>query len=109
MKISQVKMDNEIVPEGYELLVGCIVDSKKEDRMGIIFGSQDIDVTQMLTAVSRINRIVAKTIDIPYPTFLKILDGAAKFDEKYGSLNLSEEQLEKMVGKELRGYDLKRD
>lgn len=102
MKIKEINKD---IPEGYELIVGCYADEKDVSKMAVML---DINkqTNDILLAVSRINRIVAKAVDIPYPAFLKMLDGAAKFDEKYGSLNLSEEQLEKMVGKELKGYDL---
>lgn len=107
MKIKEIKKD---IPEGYELIVGCYADEKDVNKMAVMLDiNKQTTPSDILLAVSRINRIVAKTINIPYPAFLKMLDGTAKYDEKYGSLNLSEEQFEKMVGKELKGYDLKRD
>lgn len=97
MKIKEIRKD---IPEGYELIVGCYADEKDVSKMVVMLGiNEQTNPSDILLAVSRINRIVAKAVDIPYPAFLKMLDGAAKFDEKYGSLNLSEEQLEKWLGK----------
>lgn len=101
MKIKEIKEEK---PDGFELVVGVYADPNDSNRTAVVFGSQN--TKELLLATSRINRIIAKTINIPYPAFLKMLDTSAKLDEKYGSLNLSEEQLEKMVGKELKGYDL---
>lgn len=107
MKVKEVKTIKEEKPDGFELVVGAYADPNDSNRTAVVFGSQN--TKELLLAASRINRIIAKTINIPYPAFLKMLDASAKLDEKYGNMNLSDEQLKKIAGKELRGYDLKGD
>lgn len=42
------------------------------------------------------------------PEFLEIIKRGAFFNERYGSMNLSEEQIKAMIGKEFKGYNIKK-
>lgn len=79
----------------------------KPDKMAIMFDYEQ-EVSQLMLGVSRINRVLAKALNIDFPDFLEMLKRATFFDERYGNLNLSEEQLKAMIDKDLKGFNIKK-
>ena len=76
--------------------------NKKDDSKQAIIINPNVSEPILLLCASRLNRVLAKEIGMPYETFLKILKNSYSFDEKYGNLDLSDEQLEKIIEKETR-------
>ncbi len=100
MKITEGMLTNDIELNDFEDVFNVLVNEKDNCKVAITI-NPDISNTILMVCASRLNRIIAKHIDMSYEDFLEGLKRAYFFDCKYGNLNLTEEQLEKMINKDL--------
>ena len=57
---------------------------------------------EIMLAVHQLNNVVAKNLGIPFEEFLAMLKNTYQFSARADKLDLSEEQLQKMIDKEFR-------
>lgn len=104
MKITkEIIIDNkEEKMSNFDDVFKVLVNKKDSSKQAIVI-NPNIPEDILLLSVSRLNRVLAKHIGMPYEAFLSLLKNAYNFDEKYGNLDLSEEQLKKIIDKEVNG------
>lgn len=102
MKITEkILSDDKKQLKEFDEVFQVLVNKKDNSKQAIII-NPNVSEPILLLCASRLNRVLAKEIGIPYETFLEILKNSYSFDEKYGNLDLSDEQLEKLIKKETR-------
>ena len=105
MKITKVETrteDNKNL-EDFDELVAVYQDKKKDDKQAISI-NPNYPTDKILLGVSRLNQVLAKAMDMSYDDYLKLMKNAHDFTNKYENLNLSDEQLKRMIEKETRGF-----
>jgi uncharacterized metal-binding protein YceD (DUF177 family) len=105
MKITKAEkksFDLEKMEKDYNLAIGVWVDKKDDSKQGIII-DPNIKGEVLMHCCQRLNRVMAQMMDISYPEFLKILKNCYVFDERTKNLELTDEQLKKMIDKDIRG------
>lgn len=101
MKTTQMIGDaKDLENKGYKSIIQVFQHKEQKDKQGIII-NPDIDNLSLVLGISRLNRLVSNLLNISYDDFLSLLKSGADFDNRYGNLNLSEEQIQKIVDKEI--------
>ena len=104
MKITDIKrMNDKEMDENFNEAFSVYSDKNQKDRAAVII-NPNLDVSTLLLCASHFNQALAKTIDIPYETYLKMMGKTYSFTERYGNLNISDEQLEKLIEKDIRKF-----
>lgn len=105
MKITDAKTikveDDEL--EGYTQVLAVYQDNNKSDRQAIIIDS-DFELKSILLCTYRLNQTISKMMNIHYDEYLKLMKNTHNFVSKTEKLDLSEEQLQRMIEKDIRGF-----
>ena len=110
MKITDIRETNNFNKEMDEMGFVEIfsVYGDKDGNKQAFCVSPEIDTTVILIALYRLGKVLSKSLNVPYDVLIDNLKSCDNFTERYGNLDLSEEQLQKMVDKELNPSSLRR-
>lgn len=103
MKVTDVKICEKDNLKDYDEVFSVHVNKERKDKQAIMINPK-IDSDIILLSASRLNQVIAKSLGIPYEKYLALLKNSYNFTQKYENLNLTEEQLMKIIEKEQKGF-----
>lgn len=101
MKITDAGTFDDSVLKDYHDTIKVYTHNKVSYRQAVIINPKATSQEVML-GVHQLNNVIAKNLGIPYDEFLSMLKDTYKFSARADNLDLSDEQLNRMIDKEFR-------
>ena len=86
----------------YTEIIQVFQSKEKEDRMALTI-NPETKPENLLLGASRMNIAISNLLGMNYKTYLKLMEDTNLFCAKTEKLDLSEEQLKKMINKNIHG------
>lgn len=105
MKITDVKKINKEDSQelkDFDEIICVYQDKNRENRQAISINS-DVKIETLLLCALRLNQAISKITNIPYSEYLKMMKNVPDFSSRVGNLDLSDEQLQKIIEKDVKG------
>lgn len=101
MKITDAGLYKKTILKDFHNTIEIYTHNEVSYRQAVMINPEATSEEIML-AVHQLNQVVAKNLGIPYEEFLSMLKNAYQFSARTDNLDLSEEQLQKMIDKEFK-------
>ena len=105
MKVTKAEISNGKPKElkDYDLAIEIYVNKEREDKIAII-SNLEMDMHQLMYCAYQLNQVLAKASGLELDEYLKLIKNVNNFSNRFGDMPLTEEQLQKLVEKDIRGY-----
>lgn len=105
MKVTKAEICNGKPKElkDYDLAIEIYVNKEREDKIAII-SNPEMDMYQLMYCAYQLNQVLAKASGLELDEYLKLIKNVNNFSNRFGDMPLTEEQLQKLVEKDIRGY-----